>query len=281
MSDSLLVLEAVTKHYTLRGAGARAVVRACQEVTLDIEPGEWVSLVGESGSGKSTLGRLAVLLERPDAGRVRFDGVDLTALPGRALRRRRPDFQVIFQDPRSSLNPRWTIGTSVAHPMHVRGGLSRSAIAARVRELLETVELPSSFARRYPHELSGGQQQRASIARALAPAPRLVLADEPVSGLDVSTQAHILQLLKQVQRDQGTAFLFISHDLRIVKHLSSRVAVMHHGDLVEFRPAAELFAAPEHEYTRQLIDNVIDAGLRAPQVEPDGNPVEPSIRRRA
>lgn len=264
MSDALLVLNAVTKHYRLRGASSGGVVRACEQVTLDLQPGEWVSLVGESGSGKSTLGRLAVLLERPDAGSVVFDGAELTGLSRRVLRRRRPEFQIVFQDPRSSLNPRWTIGKSVAHPLHVRGALSRRDIAQRVDDLLATVELPASFARRYPHELSGGQQQRASIARGLAPEPRLIVADEPVSGLDVSTQAHILQLLKRIQRELGTAFLFISHDLRLVKHLSSRVAVMQHGHLVEFRGAKELFAAPSHEYTRQLIDSVIDAGLRPP-----------------
>jgi ABC-type glutathione transport system ATPase component len=258
--DPLLQLRGITKRYTLERAWLpwmhERVVLACDGVDLDVRRGEVVALVGESGSGKSTLGRIATLLERPDAGTVLFDGVDLTALERAELRRRRRDFQIIFQDPLASLNPRWTIGASVGYPLRVHGVAAGAAITAAVEELLQMVELPVAFARRYPHQVSGGQRQRACIARALALRPKLVVADEPTSGLDVSTQLQILDLLQRIRTEAHVAYLFISHDLRVVRHLSSRVAVMTAGKVVEFRATAELFADPQHAYSRQLIGSV-------------------------
>jgi ABC-type oligopeptide transport system ATPase subunit len=248
------------KTFALRGAKSNRLV-ACDGVTLDVGVGEFVSLVGESGSGKSTLARIAMMLERPDSGSVVFDGVDLIGLSQRALRRLRPQFQMVFQDPRSSLNPRWRVEASIGRSLRLGQPVARRDLSRRIAGLLEQVELPADFARRYPHELSGGQQQRVSIARALATSPKLVVADEPVSGLDVSTQAQILGLMKRLQRELGTSFLFVSHDLRVVRHVSSRTAVMHAGRLVEFRLTDELFSAPEHPYTRELIENVLNAHL--------------------
>ena len=243
----------------------RRTIAACDHVDLDIRPAEIVSLVGESGSGKSTLARIAILLDRPDSGTVRFDGEDLTALSREGLRQRRRHFQIVFQDPLSSLNPRWRIDRSIARPLHVHGAGDWASPEAAVTELLELVELPASTGRRYPHELSGGQRQRACIARALALRPKLLIADEAVSALDVSTQAAVLGLFETIRGAHGTAILFIAHDLRIVRHLSDRVAVMQRGRIVEQRDSAELFAAPRHEYTRTLIESVLQPRYRPAQ----------------
>jgi ABC-type glutathione transport system ATPase component len=257
---TLLQLRGITKRYTLARAWLpwmqeRAVL-ACDAVDLDVARGEVVAVVGESGSGKSTLGRIATLLERPDRGAVFFEGVDLTALGRSELRARRRDLQIIFQDPLSSLNPRWTLGASVAYPLRVHGVVDRQRLSAAVEELLQMVDLPVAFARRYPHQVSGGQRQRVCIARALALRPKLVVADEPTSGLDVSTQLQILDLLQRIRAEAQVAYLFISHDLRVVRHLSSRVAVMTVGKIVEFRATEELFADPHHAYTKQLLASV-------------------------
>jgi peptide/nickel transport system ATP-binding protein len=266
---SLLELQGIVRAYELRQAlGAlrrrKTTLLACDHVDLDIHEAEIVGLVGESGSGKSTLARIAILLERPDEGRVRFAGADLLALGPRALRAARRNFQIVFQDPTSSLNPRWRIGQSIARPLQVHGLSSWPSVDTAVAELLERVALPADFAHRYPHELSGGQRQRACIARALALRPKLIVADEPVSALDVSTQAQILELLLEVRTEFGTAILFISHDLRVVRHLSDRVAVMREGRIVEFRETAPLYSAPEHDYTRTLLESVI-----RPRYRPD------------
>jgi ABC-type glutathione transport system ATPase component len=256
----LLELKSVTRRYELARSWLpfrkQASILACDSVNLDVFESEIVGLVGESGSGKSTLARIAILLERPDSGRVLFEGIDLTKLRPSVLRRFRRKFQVVFQDSLSALNPRWRIGDSIAHPLVVHAAMSRRAIKSEVRDLLQLVELPKDFAERYPHELSGGQRQRACIARALALRPKLIVADEPVSGLDVSTQAQVIALLHRVNTESKTAFLFISHDLRIIRHMSSRVAVMTAGRIVEFRGTEELFAAPEHAYTKKLIASV-------------------------
>lgn len=256
----LLELKSVTRRYELAASGpalrGKTWIYACDKVDLDVSAGEIVGLVGESGSGKSTLAKVAILLERPDSGMVLFEGTDLSKLGASRLRRFRRNFQIVFQDSLSALNPRWLIGESVGHPLRVHSSTSRSGIVAAVSELLGLVELPVYFAKRYPHELSGGQRQRACIARALALRPKLVVADEPVSGLDVSTQAQILELLKGINQESKTAFLFVSHDLRIVRHLSSRVAVMNAGKIVEFRETQALFSAPEHPYTKSLIASV-------------------------
>ncbi len=269
MSESpLLRLAGIVREYTLRdrsGAfGRRHRLRAVDGVDLDVNAGEIVSLVGESGSGKSTLARVALLLERPDEGTVEFAGRDLTTLSERELRAARRDFQIVFQDPLSSLNPRWRIDRSIARPLHVHGLSGWATPEAAVRELLELVELPAELGRRYPHELSGGQRQRACIARALVLRPKLIVADEAVSALDVSTQASILELLRTVRDEYGSALLFIAHDLRIVRHFSARVAVMQQGRVVEFRTAKDLFADPQHPYSRMLIDSVVRPRFRSP-----------------
>jgi ABC-type glutathione transport system ATPase component len=257
---TLLELKSVTRRYELTQSWLpfrkHASILACDNVDLDVREGEIVGLVGESGSGKSTLARIAILLERPDSGRVLFEAADLTKLRPSALRRIRRKFQIVFQDSLSALNPRWRIGDSIAHPLIVHSDMSRRAIRTEVGDLLKLVELPETFAGRHPHELSGGQRQRACIARALALRPKLIVADEPVSGLDVSTQAQILELLHRVNAESKTAFLLISHDLRIIRHMSSRVAVMTAGQIVEFRATPELFAVPEHPYTKKLIASV-------------------------
>lgn len=270
----LLQLTHVSKKYPLRGSGLlsqshRSVI-ACDDVSIDVGPSEIVSLVGESGSGKSTLARLSILLERPDTGSITFDGVDLARLAGAELRRCRREFQPIFQDPLSSLNPRWRVGNSIAHPLRVHGLAGWSSVPSAVSDLLKEVELPPQFAYRYPHELSGGQRQRVCIARALALRPRLIVADEAVSGLDVTIQAQILDLIRRIQAEHGTAFLFISHDLRLVRHLSSRVAVMQAGRVVEFGDTETVFRQPEHPYTQRLLHSVIQPRFESPSFPESG-----------
>jgi peptide/nickel transport system ATP-binding protein len=266
----LLALRGIRREFALPGADglwrrSKNTLVACDDVDLEIRPSEIVSLVGESGSGKSTLARIAVLLDRPGAGEVVFDGEDLLALPRSELRRRRRHFQIVFQDPLSSLNPRWRIGDSLGRPLRVHGLGDWPSLDAAVVELLDLVDLPASVRSRFPHELSGGQRQRVCIARALALRPKLLVADEAVSALDVSTQAAVLSLFETVRDAYGTAILFIAHDLRIVHHLSDRVAVMQRGRIVEMRESAALFASPEHEYTRTLIDSVLQPRYPPPQ----------------
>jgi len=231
---------------------ARAVLRAVDDVSFTLAPGETLGLVGESGCGKTTVGRLCLRLLEPTAGRIVFDGRDVTHMAERALRPLRRDLQVVFQDPYSSLNPRWRVRDIVAEPLR-NYGAARAELAARVEELLRVVGLPPDAAGRYPHALSGGQRQRVGIARALALKPRLVVCDEAVSSLDVSIQAQILNLLADIRREFRLALLFISHNLGAVRHVSQRVAVMYLGRLVEVADEAALFADPRHPYTRALI----------------------------
>ncbi|QIA27245.1 ABC transporter ATP-binding protein [Thermaerobacter sp. PB12/4term] len=234
----------------------RPPVKAVDGVSFDVYPGETVGLVGESGCGKSTLARLIVRLLTPSSGTIRFDGQDVVAAGGSQLRRLRRDLQMVFQDPYSSLNPRLTVREIVGEPLLVHGVARGRQMERQVEELLEAVGLRPEHARRYPHEFSGGQRQRIVIARALALKPRLVVCDEPVSALDVSVQAQILNLLQDLQDRFGLTYIFIAHDLAVVQNISDRIGVMYLGRLVELARADELFERPLHPYTRALISAV-------------------------
>jgi ABC-type oligopeptide transport system ATPase subunit len=237
----------------LRG---RSDVRAVDDVSLDIHQGETLGLVGESGSGKSTLGRLILRLVEPTGGSVRFEGRDLLSASRGEMRRLRRDMQIIFQDPFASLDPRYPVEDIIGEPLIIHGqrhGNGRDGIRARVVELLRAVGLDESILRRFPHEFSGGQRQRIGIARALAVRPKFIVADEPVSALDVSVGAQIVNLLAQLQRDFGLTYLFISHSMPVVRYLSTRIAVMYRGKIVEVGPTEEITDRPRHPYTLSLL----------------------------
>ncbi len=252
----LLVVDDLHKHYPVRGgiwARTVASVRAVAGVSFSVARGQTLGLVGESGCGKSTLGRTLMRLEEPTAGRVCFDGRDLGQASADELFRLRREIQMVFQDPYSSLNPRMTVGEIVREPLVVHGVGTRAEQADRVRELFATVGLGPDMLGRYPSEFSGGQRQRVGVARALALGPRLIVADEPVSALDVSVQSQVLNLMVRLQRELGLTYVFISHDLSVVEHVSDAVAVMYLGRIVEQGPVDRIFARPAHPYTRALI----------------------------
>jgi ABC-type glutathione transport system ATPase component len=252
---SLLEVRELVKHYAAGGlfAGREPPVRAVDGVSFDVGRGETLGLVGESGCGKSSVGRTVLRLQEPTSGRALFDGTDVFGLDRTALRRLRRRMQIIFQDPYSSLNPRMTIGTAVAEGIEIHRLATGAAVGQRVAALLQEVGLDPGYARRYPHEFSGGQRQRVGIARALAVEPSFIVCDEPVSALDVSVQAQVLNLLKRLQGELGVAYLFISHDLAIVRYMCHDVAVMRRGVVVEHATRDELFTRPRHEYTQALM----------------------------
>jgi oligopeptide transport system ATP-binding protein len=256
-NGALLSVTDLHKHFPIKSGVLvdRTVgeVRAVDGVSFDIEAGETLGLVGESGSGKSTTGYCILLLLKPTSGSVRFEGQELTELGREAMRRLRREMQIVFQDPYASLDPRMTVGDIVSEPLVVHGIGTRRDRRARVRELLDVVGFNPAFTNRYPHEFSGGQRQRIGIARALALNPKLIVCDEPVSALDVSIQAQILNLLKDLQHDFGLTYLFVAHDLAVVRSMSDRIAVMNRGKLVELGPAEEVYTNPQDDYTKALL----------------------------
>jgi ABC-type oligopeptide transport system ATPase subunit len=254
----LLEIRNLTKVFPLGesifGGGAKGEVRAVDGVSFDIEQGETLGLVGESGSGKSTLGRLVLRLIEPTSGTIRFEGRDLLSATTREMRRLRRDMQIIFQDPFGSLDPRYRVEDVISEPLVIHEPLSREARRTRTAELLRAVGLDESAMRRFPHEFSGGQRQRIGIARALALRPKFIVADEPVSALDVSVGAQIVNLLAQLQREYGLTYLFISHSMPVVRYLSSRIAVMYRGKIVEIGQTEQITERPAHAYTRGLLE---------------------------
>ena len=251
--EPLLRVVDVVKHFR---AGVAGTVKAVDGVSFEVRPGETVGLVGESGCGKSTLGRLVTQLLPATSGQVIFDGVDLTKLGGEKLRQQRKQLQMIFQDPYASLDPRMTVGDIIAEPLVNFGLVSGRQKNARVQELLRVVGLNPYFNNRYPHEFSGGQRQRIGIARALGLNPRLIVCDEPVSALDVSIQAQIINLLEDLQREFNLTYIFIAHDLSVVRHISDRVMVMYLGKIVEVSPSEDLYQSQEHPYTKALLSSI-------------------------
>ncbi|HET9018098.1 MAG TPA: ATP-binding cassette domain-containing protein, partial [Acetobacteraceae bacterium] len=269
MTAPLLEVRGLAKHFTVRRGFPRAVtttVRAVDGIDLDVAPGEALGIVGESGCGKSTAARAMLRLIEPDAGSIRFDGTDLRAARGASLAALRRRLQIVFQDPYASLNPRRRIGATLCEPLAVHGIARGGAAREQAASLLEEVGMPAAALDRYPHEFSGGQRQRIGIARALALRPSLLVADEPVSALDVSVQAQILLLLRALQEQRRLAFVFVSHDLAVVRWFCARVAVMYLGRIVERGPVGAVFASPRHPYTRLLRDAVpaADPRRRAP-----------------
>ena len=290
MDHPLLQIEHLRLFYPVRSGifGKKKFVRAVDDVSLTIRRGETVGLVGESGCGKSSLGRAIVRLETPQSGKILLNGQDLLPLKSRELRPFRRDLQMIFQDPYGSLNPRLTIRAALNEVLRLHADMDKAARNARAEELMTMVGLAPSQLDRYPHQFSGGQRQRIGIARALASDPALIVADEPVSALDVSVQAAIINLLEEIREKTGTAFLFIAHDLAVVEHISSRIVVMYLGKIMESGPSHEVCAHPRHPYTRALLSAVpsihpetgkkrilLHGDVPSPLAPPEGCPFHP------
>lgn len=261
--EVLLEVKNLVKHFPIRQgiifSKQIGAVQAVDGISFNVHKGETLGLVGESGCGKTTAGRCILRLIEPTSGEVRFDGKNVPSLPKDELRELRKEMQIIFQDPYGSLNPRMTVGDIVGEPLHIHKLAKGAAKEKRVQEILETVGLSPFHARRFPHEFSGGQRQRIGIARALAVDPRLIICDEPVSALDVSIQAQVINLLQDLQAEFGLTYLFIAHDLSVVKHISDRVAVMYLGKIVELTGKAELYRNPKHPYTQALLSAIPEA----------------------
>jgi oligopeptide/dipeptide ABC transporter ATP-binding protein len=259
MTDNLLEVKNLVKHFPVREgvlSKVRTHVRAVDGISFDLAPGETLGLVGESGCGKSTAGRTLLRLIEPTAGEIIFDGINIVSLQAESMRRLRRQMQIIFQDPYASLHPRMTVGNIVGEPLRVHNVARGAERQERVADLMRKVGLRPEHMRRYPHEFSGGQRQRIGIARALALNPRLIIADEPVSALDVSIQAQVINLLEDLQEELGMTYIFISHDLSVVQHSCDRIAVMYVGKIVEVAEADELVMAPRHPYTAALLSAV-------------------------
>ncbi len=261
--DVLLSVKNLVKHFPIRQgiifSKQIGAVQAVDDITFDVQKGETLGLVGESGCGKTTAGRCILRLIEPTSGQVIFDGKDVPSLSKEELRELRKEMQIIFQDPYGSLNPRMTVGDIIGEPLHIHKLAKGAEKEKRVREILEVVGLSAFHARRFPHEFSGGQRQRIGIARALAVDPRLIICDEPVSALDVSIQAQVINLLQDLQTEFDLTYLFIAHDLSVVKHISDRVAVMYLGKIVELTDKTELYRNPKHPYTQALLSAIPEA----------------------
>ena len=259
MSEPILKVKGLKVHFPVSGGflAKKQIVKAVDGVDFEIAEGETFGLVGESGCGKSTTGRALVKIYEPTAGSIIFEGGDITKIKGAKLKKFRQDMQMIFQDPYASLNPRMTVGEIIREPMDIHGILNtKEEREARVRELLEIVGLKPDHIRRYPHEFSGGQRQRIGIARTLALNPKFIVCDEPISALDVSIQAQVINLLEKIQEEMGIAYLFIAHDLSMVKHISDRIGVMYLGNIVEVGEADDVYHNPLHPYTQALLSSV-------------------------